>query len=193
MYPITHLQIQRTPLKIDVGDGKVYDPAPLTQVSTLRVDAQGVIGMLEDGAALVDAHHPLHPQTRFREYGNGVSIGFSAHYHDIRKKFGDTLGMGQAGENIIVDAPHAFWLDDLAKGLAVQRRDGSVVRFRVVKPMAPCDPFSHFVNAATERLPTERLKETLQFLDNGRRGFIIAPESPIPIEIRVGDLVIFGE
>ncbi len=39
--------------------------------------------------------------------------------------------------------------------------------------MAPCDEFSHFARRASTRLHAAVLKETLQFLDGGRRGFTL--------------------
>ncbi|MFC1936144.1 hypothetical protein ACFLYP_00605 [Chloroflexota bacterium] len=39
---------------------------------------------------------------------------------------------------------------------------------------APCDEFSQFAaQSQQERLPAPDLKETLQFLNNGRRGFLL--------------------
>jgi len=39
---------------------------------------------------------------------------------------------------------------------------------------APCEEFSHFVaRSQHEKLPATELKATLQFLNNGRRGFLL--------------------
>jgi len=43
-----------------------------------------------------------------------------------------------------------------------------------VKFAKPCNEFSHFAtNSQHERLPAADLKSTLQFLNNGRRGFLL--------------------
>jgi hypothetical protein len=39
--------------------------------------------------------------------------------------------------------------------------------------MAPCNEFSHYVNRSEETLPASVLKETLQFLNGGTRGFAL--------------------
>ena len=45
----------------------------------------------------------------------------------------------------------------------------------MIKFAAPCDEFSRFAaQSQHERLPAEKLKATLQFLGNGRRGFLLA-------------------
>ena len=44
----------------------------------------------------------------------------------------------------------------------------------VVKTAAPCDEFCHFAtNSQDKRLDKQALKETLQFLEHGRRGFLL--------------------
>jgi hypothetical protein len=44
----------------------------------------------------------------------------------------------------------------------------------VIKFAAPCEEFSHYAaNSQGDRLPAEELKATLQFLEDGRRGFLM--------------------
>jgi hypothetical protein len=44
----------------------------------------------------------------------------------------------------------------------------------VIRFAAPCEEFSHFVaRSQHERLPAAELKRILQFLNYGRRGFLL--------------------
>jgi hypothetical protein len=56
---------------------------------------------------------------------------------------------------------------------------------------APCEEFSHFAaNSQHERLPAEKLKATLQFLGNGRRGYLLVlSDNQEPMTVRSGDSV----
>jgi hypothetical protein len=52
-------------------------------------------------------------------------------------------------------------------------RSGSLVHY-MVSFAAPCDEFSHFADQSQhERLPADELKDILQFLNNGRRGYLL--------------------
>ncbi|HSG45405.1 MAG TPA: hypothetical protein VLA72_19845 [Anaerolineales bacterium] len=66
-------------------------------------------------------------------------------------------------------------MEDLGKQIIIESvKTGKKALFDVVRFAAPCDEFSHFVaNSQHERLPAEELKSTLQFLNNGRRGFLL--------------------
>jgi hypothetical protein len=57
--------------------------------------------------------------------------------------------------------------------------------------VAPCEEFSHFAaNSQDERLSADKLKETLQFLGNGRRGFYLSlSEGQDMVTVQPGDKV----
>ena len=82
---------------------------------------------------------------------------------------------GAAGENMIVSSPAAYTADELKGVMVFENPDGTSCRMRVYRPMAPCNEFSHYAQQS-ERLPAGLLKETLQFLDKGRRGFALTLE-----------------
>jgi hypothetical protein len=78
-------------------------------------------------------------------------------------------------------------LAEVTAGLVVLAADRSErVRLRVLEVAHPCKPFSGFA-LRHQTVPPEVLKETLQFMDDGTRGFRVTPEGEA--ELRVGDLV----
>jgi hypothetical protein len=99
---------------------------------------------------------------------------------------------GTAGENVIIDCNEEIWLADLGKQLEFRNPgSGETVTLDVIKIASPCDEFSHFAAASQEqRLPADDLKETLQFLGNGRRGFLLTLSAGQDMGIiQPGDLV----
>ncbi|HEX4600941.1 MAG TPA: MOSC domain-containing protein [Gemmatimonadales bacterium] len=167
---IVRLQVQRSSLKTGDKPARVYDPAPLLVVARLSVGPDGTLGEGPEGAWLVDVHHRAHPQTKNPDGVHGVSLGFTSHYRLMRERFGAHLTPGCAGENILVETTERVGLDDLARGVAcVAADDQEVVRLDVLQVAHPCRPFSGWALGA--RVEAEVLKETLQFLDNGTRGF----------------------
>lgn len=169
------VQIQRASLKSGQKPYRVYDPAPLLVVDGISLAREGVMGMLADGGQLMDVHHAHHPQSRNTNGMNGVSVGFTSHYQEMRAKFGAHLVDGIAGENILVEAPQRVMLPELGKRLMFENpTTGERAYLDKVIVAAPCVEFSHFVNSAnllSAPLPAETLKATLQFLDDGLRGF----------------------
>lgn len=188
LYPlgkIVRLQIQRSPLKVGEKPNRVYDPTPILVVGELILTPQGAVAHLPDGATLLDVHHAHHPQTRNSDGVNPLSVGFTAHYAAIRERYGDHVTDGCAGENIVIETEGRVMLDDLAGGVAIQPEGGnSTAWLRVNKVAAPCRPFSGFVTHVTEAAV---VKETLQFLDDGMRGFYCALAQTQPVTIAVGD------
>lgn len=182
--PIVRLQIQRSALKTGAKPDRTYSPAPLLPVERLWVTAAGVLGAGPDGTWLVDVHHRDHPASRNAEGGNGVSVGFTAHYDRMRERFGERITPGCAGENLIADAPGAFSYDDLRHGLAIRAPDGAErLRLRVLEVAKPCRPFTGW--ALGRQVEPDVLKESLRFLDGGMRGFYCVAEGTG--EIAVGD------
>jgi hypothetical protein len=165
------VQIQRASLKVGERRHVRYDPSPLLAVDSLLLTPSGVVGLTADGGRMIDVHNAQHPESKNQRGLNDISIGFTGHYQAMRARFGPHLADGCAGENILVEADRAFTLADLTGRLAIQNpATGEVVYLAEVLVAAPCVPFSHFAASQAE-LPAEALKDTLQFLNDGRRGF----------------------
>jgi hypothetical protein len=121
---------------------------------------------------------------------NGISIGFTSHYREMRERCGPHLSDGIAGENILVESDRSFALADLGQRLVIQTATGALVHLAELVVAAPCNEFSQFAANQAERLPPEALKATLQFLNDGRRGFYATLASaPDGAVVRAGDLV----
>jgi len=167
---IVRLQIQRSSLKTGEKPLRRYDPAPLLSVERLAVTPDGVLGLSDGDAWLVDVHHRAHPQSKNEDGLHGVSVGFTAHYDAMRARFGDHLTPGCAGENLLAVADRRLGYDELAGGIAVVDRDGrELVRLQVLQVAHPCRPFTGWALGGT--VEAQVLKEHLQFLDDGMRGF----------------------
>ncbi|MCB9456183.1 MAG: hypothetical protein H6671_09365 [Anaerolineaceae bacterium] len=169
---VKFVQVQRRPLKVGEKPNRRYDPDGLQVVDSLLVTQDGVIGLMAGGERLVDVHHTAHPHTRNRG-DNGISIGLTAYYEQMRIRFGNHMTDGIAGENIIIESDHTYTLADLGTYLIFENpATGAQIQLDVVEPAAPCVPFSQF--AAGRKLEGSDQKEVLQFLDNGVRGFLLA-------------------
>ncbi|OLC47507.1 MAG: hypothetical protein AUH68_00885 [Gemmatimonadetes bacterium 13_1_40CM_4_69_5] len=167
---IVRLQIQRSSLKTGEKPHRRYDPAPLLSVERLAVTPDGVLGLSDGDAWLVDVHHRAHPQSKNEDGLHGMSVGFTAHYDAMRARFGDHLTPGCAGENLLAVADRRLGYDELAGGIAVVDRDGrELVRLQVLQVAHPCRPFTGWALGGT--VEAQVLKEHLQFLDDGMRGF----------------------
>jgi hypothetical protein len=185
--PIVRLQIQRASLKTGAPPQRAFDPAPLLAVPRLAVGPDGVLGAGPEDAWLVDVHHRAHPATKNEDGLHGVSVGFTAHYDAMRERFGGRLTTGCAGENLIAETGGRLHLPDLAGGLAVLAPDGQErVRLRVLEVARPCRPFTGWALGGT--VEPEVLKQSLQFLDEGMRGFYCVGEGTGIVE--VGDLLV---
>jgi hypothetical protein len=184
---LVRLQIQRASLKTGAKPNRTYDPAPLLAVDRLALGPDGALGAGEGGAWLVDVHHRAHPATKHEDGRNGISVGFTAHYRAMQARFGERLTLGCAGENLIAQTEQPLHLADLAGGLAIVAPDGAErVRLRVLDVARPCRPFTGW--ALGGPVESEVLKERLQFLDGGMRGFYCVGEGAGIVE--VGDLLV---
>ncbi len=167
------VQIQPSGLIVQTEAGEVYDPSRRVEVDRLLVTSLGIEAVI-DGKRVLDIHHIDHPD---KAYDNKdlVSIGFTSHYDAMGKRFGEHMVDGVAGENIIIEYDLEIWMEDLGKQIIIENvKTGKRSLFDVVRFAAPCDEFSHFVaNSQHERLPAADLKSTLQFLNDGRRGFLL--------------------
>lgn len=187
---VKQVQIQRSSLKMGEKPTRIYNPAPLLVVDSVSVNAHGVTGLIADGGQIVDVHNAQHPNTKNQGI-NGVSVSFTGHYHKMRGQYGPHLIDGIAGENILIEADRKFLLDDLGIRLAFENaQTGEIAYLDDLMVAAPCVEFSHYVNKAnlvSSPLPADQLKATLQFLNDGIRGFYATPFSTAAIQ--AGDRV----
>lgn len=183
---ICRLQVQRENLKQGRPPHQFYDPTGIVAVHALRVDAAGVVGLSDDGE-IVDIHHAAHPQSKNRDGSNGVSINVRANYERMRRRFGPHLTLGSAGENIII-ADEGAPVDFAHGSVLVRTRNGVMAPFTELTAAPPCEPFSRFALAAESFAPAPLVKETLQFLSGGMRGYYATPAAFAGV-ISVGDEV----
>lgn len=179
---IVRLQVHAEPLK----QNGAYRPDPLVSINRAVVGAEGMLGW--DGSGwIVDTHHRAHPRAK----GGGkrvLSIGFTGHYAAMANRF-DTVPIGIAGENIVVDGP-AVTADDIADGLVVRCGDGTEVELRAPQPAVACTGFTSYLLNADEVLGHDVVADDLAFLSAGTRGFILdVTHLDRPVEIAVGDPV----
>ena len=167
---IIRLQIQADSLKSGERPYQTYSPANIRPVATLRLTPQGVVGVLADGTILLDAHHESH-QARKNRGDNGISLNFTSHYGRLQQRFGERLVIGCAGENILVETAESFSLDQLSTSVHIQTANGNSVTLHQISVAAPCEPFSRYCLNLDTPPPAAVMKATLQFLDNGTRGF----------------------
>jgi hypothetical protein len=185
-------QVQPTGLIINTSSGSTYDPSRRLEVNHLLITPQGIEATTPDGKRVLDIHHTDHPQTR-SVGGDGVSIGFTSHYAAIRTRFGEHMLDGIAGENITIENEDEIWLEDLGQQIAiVNPGSGRKTLLDVKGYAAPCEEFCHFAAGSQhERLPADRLKATLQFMGNGRRGFLLVlSDGQQSAQIQPGDSVV---
>lgn len=192
---ISFIQVQRSSLKVERGTESYYDPAPLTAVEYLLLLPQGVIGVTADGNQVMDIHHEYHPNSHNHNGVNGVSIGFTAHYRAMRSMLGGHLVNGIAGENILAESNISHRLADLGERLAIQdQQTGRYIYLSGLRVATPCVEFSLFAANHGMPLPAKQLKEVLQFLDGGTRGFYARLEDlQDTATLRVGDKVLAGD
>lgn len=185
---IVRLQIQRSPLKIGEKPNRVYDPSPILAVNELTLTPQGAVARVLDGAPLLDVHHTDHPRTRNVKGVNALSVGFTSHYAAIRTQYGQHVADGCAGENILIEMDERVDWSRVAGGIAIQPAGADPPAWlRVNQVAAPCREFSGYV---MDGPGAAALKEALQFLDDGLRGFYCALARSQPVTIAVGDRVL---
>ena len=183
---IIHIQIQPTSIK--VGPSERYDPTRLLVVDELLLSQPGVVGVTHEGQHAVDVHNAHHPETKSRG-DNGFSIGFTSHYESMRHRFGDHIANAYAGENILVETNTLFSPDDLKNGLVIlQAQTGNTVFLTDIRPILPCLPFSSY--AANKPLASFEVKDALQFLMDGKRGFLAElVDKSTTVSVHTGDML----
>jgi hypothetical protein len=168
---VVRLQVQESSLKVGVKPRR-YDPAPLRSVPAISLSAAGVVGLAENGESIVDVHHRDHPSSKNRGGENGISLGFTGHYREMRQRFGQHLRDGIAGENILIEVDRQFQVEDLANGVVVEGADERPLELRPVIVAAPCVEFSRYALKFPDGArPDATVTEALRFLDAGMRGF----------------------
>lgn len=189
---IKQVQVQCSSLKAGVPPHRYYDPRPLLIVSSLLLTPRGVIGITAKGEQVIDVHNIDHPESRNRGGENGVSIGFTSHYQAMRKHFGAHLIDGIAGENILVETEEEQNQANLERGVGIKKRDsGQFIHLTNVRVATPCIQFSQFAINAQIPPSNELIKEALQFLNDGRRGFYATlpdEQQKLPV-IQTGDVL----
>src|SRR6266700_3918225 len=99
-----------------------------------------------------------------------LSLGFTSHYALMRDRFGERITLGCAGENIIVETERRMVFADVEHGVALLAADGrELARLEVLQVAEPCRPFSGWALGGV--VEARVLKETLQFLEGGTRGY----------------------
>jgi hypothetical protein len=182
---IVRVQVQASSLKAGDGRRQHYDPSPLRPGNLLRVESDVVHGVAGDERWL-DVHCAAHPESRNRGDGDMLSIGFTGHYATMRDRFGEHLLDGIAGENVLVEYDGVLELSDIERGLRLGGEDGRVLTFPRITVAHPCVEFSRFC-LADDAAPGLAIKETLQFLDGGRRGFYCYIDGGLPQDVCVDD------
>jgi len=184
---LVRLQIQRSSLKTGEKPNRVYDPAPITTVEQMWVGPDGILGRGADGSWVVDVHHRAHPQTKNEDGVHGISVGFTGHYTEMQRRFGERIIPGCAGENLIAETAERVSLERIAGGLAIIAPDGTErLRLDVLKVAHPCRPFTGW--ALGRQVAPEVLKEHLQFLDDGTRGYLC--QTAVGGMVAVGDRLV---
>jgi hypothetical protein len=181
---VQFVQIQRESLKEGVEPDRRYNPAPLLTVEKIQLTPDGIIGLTESGEELIDVHNVNHHGSRNRG-DNNISIGFLQNYEAMRKRFGDHMTNGIAGENIFVEAEIDISTFGEASRYFIKHEDELIELIEVI-PAPPCRPFSEFC-LVVPQCP-EDIKATLQFLSNGVRGYYaLLAENATPFTVQAGD------
>jgi hypothetical protein len=185
------VQVQPSGLIIETPSGYFYDVTRRVEVESLLITTLGIEAVTPEGEYVLDIHHIDHPD---KAYDNNdlVSIGFTSHYEAMRTRFGEHMVAGSAGENIIIEYDQEVWVEDLGEQIVIESAEtGHRARLDFVSFAPPCEEFSHFVTQRQhERLPAAELKSTLQFLNNGRRGFLLVlSEGQDAVTVQPGDKI----
>lgn len=184
-------QLQPSGLIIDTPSGYFYDASRRVVVDRLKITQLGIEATTPDGENVLDIHHINHPDKAYDD-DNLVCIGFTSHYDAMRARFGDHMVDGSAGENIVIDFEEEVWPEDIGSQIGIENADtGEMALLDMVSFAAPCKEFSHFAaQSQHKKLPADELKSILQFLGNGRRGYLLVlSKSQEEVTIQPGDKV----
>ena len=181
--------IKETPGKTPTGG--FYDPTYLVSVDRLEITPLGIEATTPGGERELDIHHINHPDKKY-DNNDLISIAFSSHYDAMRARFGDHIVNGIAGENIIIEYTKEIWPADLSQKIGVENQESGEMAIMELNGHAnPCVEYaSYCLQNQHGKIPAKIMKETLQFLGNGRRGFlfVLSKEQDV-ITVRPGDKV----
>ena len=185
------VQVQPSGLIIETPSGYFYDASRRLEVERLLITSLGIEATTPEDEHVLDIHHISHPD---KAYDNDdlVCIGFTSHYEAMRDRFGEHMVDGIAGENIIIEYEEEVWSEDLGKRIVIENQDtGRKALLDLISFASPCREFSLFAaHSQHEQIPADKLKDTLQFLGNGRRGFLLVlSDGQETAEVRRGDAV----
>ena len=170
-YPIVRLQVQTEPLKVGRAPLRRYDPSAIESVHRLEVGPLGVVGLAERLGSVLDVHHVEHPRSRDRRGIGGVSVIGTGDYTRLRRRYGDHLTEGIAGETILVEAPDGLAGRPMPPEVTVLTAGGPITLtdFRVAEP---CVEFSRFcLGQEPSGVVDEAVRQALVDLDGGARGY----------------------
>ena len=184
-------QLQPSGLIIETPSGYFYDASRRVEVDQLVITTKGIEAVTPGGDQVLDIHHLDHPD---KAYGDDdlVCIGFTSHYNSMRSRFGSHMVDGSAGENIIIRCEEEVWQADLGEHIGIENAEtGQIAILDMVRFAAPCQEFSHYAaQSKEEKLPADELQSILQFLGNGRRGFLmVLNKIHSKVSVRPGDKV----
>jgi hypothetical protein len=185
------VQVQPSGLIIETPSGYFYDVTRRVEVESLRISQLGIEATTHEGDHVLDIHHISHPGKAYDD-DDLVCIGFTSHYEAMRARFGEHLVDGSAGENIIIEYEEEVWPADLGQRIGIENQDsGHMTILDLTSHASPCREFSLFATQSQHvQLPPVKLRETLQFLENGRRGFLLVlGDGQDAAEVRRGDRV----
>lgn len=189
------VQLQPNGLIIDTpgktASGHFYDATRLVQVDQLEITALGIEATIPGGEHVLDIHHLNHPDKAYDD-DDLVCIGFTSHYKAMRAQFGGHMVNGIAGENIIIEYSEEIWPDDLGQKIGIENQEnGEMANFKMVSFASPCVEFSQFcIQNQYEAIPSEQMKGILDYLGNGRRGFLfVLNKMQDMITVKPGDEV----
>jgi hypothetical protein len=188
---VAQLQIQKDALKRGEGAERYYDTGALSIVPAARLSGEGVIGLV-DVQEVLDVHHSRHDQSKHRK-SSAISFNFTQNYELLRRRFASELSLGCGGENLLIELIDGINMDPLLEepgvALVIETGDSSRGSLTGIAVAKPCVPFSEYLLNADDKPPAAIIKETLQFLDGGMRGYYSAWEGD-PLVVRAGDKVL---
>jgi hypothetical protein len=184
---VKRLQVHPTTLIGTQGSEQIYDPALLLIVPALHLTNQGVIGLV-NGSEVVDIHHAAHPRSKYRE-SNAISFNFTSHYGRMQQRFGKHMTLGCAGENILIEADTVYDEAALANGLVVKTYENQLIHLSQINVASPCREFSNYAtsHARNHHPAAKTIKEAMQFLNYGTRGFYCVYRQEEIAVVQVGD------
>ncbi len=187
-FRIVGLQVQRYPIKAGRAPLRAYNPAALVPVVEVLAGPHGVRGVTAAGETVLDVHHQHHPQSRDRRGDAGIVFMGTGDYVALRKRYGDHLVNGIAGETLLLDAPDGLAGRSLPPAATVLTAEGPLL-LSGVRAADPCVEFSRYCLRQEPAADVSGdVQWTLAMLDGGARGYRCSAASQGPI--RVGDFVV---